>query len=102
VRELKGLIARALLLCDGNLLLPEHLQLPATPKGAHRLGLREQLEQLERNLLTDTLQQHAGNQSQTARALGLPRRTLLYRMQRLGISSSSPHRSGINHATPAK
>ena len=85
VRELKGLIARALLLCDGNLLLPEHLQLPNTPTHAHRLTLREQLDKVERNLLNETLQKHNGNQTQTAQVLGLPRRTLLYRMQRLGI-----------------
>ncbi len=89
VRELKGLIARALLLCDGNVLLPEHLQLPDTPQHAHRLGLREQLEALERNLLIEGLQLHGGNQTLTAQALGLPRRTLLYRMQRLGLTSAS-------------
>ena len=86
VRELKGLIARALLLCDGNLLLPEHLDLPNTPTQAHRLTLREQLEAVERNLLNEALQQHNGNQTLTARMLGLPRRTLLYRMQRLGVA----------------
>ena len=86
VRELKGLIARALLLCDGNLLLPEHLDLPNTPPQAHRLTLREQLEAVERNLLNEALQQHNGNQTLTARMLGLPRRTLLYRMQRLGVA----------------
>ena len=90
VRELKGLIARALLLCDGNLLLPEHLQLPGTPEHAHRLGLREQLEVVERNLLIEGLQLHGGNQTLTAQALGLPRRTLLYRMQRLGVTADTP------------
>ena len=90
VRELKGLIARALLLCDGNLLLPEHLQLPGTPQHAHRLGLREQLDVVERNLLIEGLQLHGGNQTLTAQALGLPRRTLLYRMQRLGVTAATP------------
>ncbi|WP_341705899.1 sigma 54-interacting transcriptional regulator [Halopseudomonas sp.] len=85
VRELKGLIARALLLCDGKVLLPEHLQLPNTPTHAHRLTLREQLDKVERNLLSEALQQHNGNQTLTAQVLGLPRRTLLYRMQRLGL-----------------
>ena len=52
----------------------------------HRLTLREQLEEVERNLLNEALQQHNGNQTLTARMLGLPRRTLLYRMQRLGVA----------------
>lgn len=97
VRELKGLIARALLLCDGNLLLPEHLQLPNTPTHAHRLTLREQLDKVERNLLSEALQQHNGNQTLTAQVLGLPRRTLLYRMQRLGVPLRAQR-----HAEPAR
>jgi sigma-54-dependent transcriptional regulator len=50
------------------------------------MNLRERLEQVERNLLLDCLRKNRGNQSQAARELGLPRRTLLYRMDRLNIS----------------
>jgi len=86
VRELKGLVERAVLLCDGGELLPEHFDLGGGPQdNDSTLNLRERLERVERNLLLDGLRKNAGNQSQTARELGLPRRTLLYRMERLGI-----------------
>ncbi|MBB2494253.1 sigma-54-dependent Fis family transcriptional regulator [Aquipseudomonas ullengensis] len=88
VRELKGLVERAVLLCEGGELLPEHFNLRQadcqTDDGC--MNLRERLERVERNLLLDCLRKNRGNQSQAARELGLPRRTLLYRMDRLNIS----------------
>ncbi|KUM42784.1 sigma-54 interaction domain-containing protein [Pseudomonas sp. EpS/L25] len=90
VRELKGLVERAVLLCDGNELLPEHFAIRpttlATPTNG--LTLRERLDQLERGLLVDCLRKNRGNQTQAAQELGLPRRTLLYRLQRLSIRST--------------
>ncbi len=87
VRELKGLVERAVLLCEGGQLLPEHftLRADAAPSAA-RLSLRERLEQVERGLLLDCLRKNEGNQSLSARELGLPRRTLLYRLGRLNIN----------------
>ncbi len=88
VRELKGLVERAVLLCDGGELLPEHFSLrPVDDALDSTLNLRERLERVERNLLVDCLRKNGGNQSQAARELGLPRRTLLYRMERLGVST---------------
>ncbi len=86
VRELKGLVERAVLLCEGNLLLPEHFNLQPSEPTQNVLNLRERLEQVERNLLMDCLRKNQGNQTSAASELGLPRRTLLYRMQRLNIN----------------
>ncbi len=87
VRELKGLVERAVLLCEGGQLLAEHftLRAEAAPDDV-RLNLRERLEQVERGLLLDCLRKNEGNQSLSARELGLPRRTLLYRLGRLNIN----------------
>jgi sigma-54-dependent transcriptional regulator len=87
VRELKGLVERAVLLCEGDELLTEHFTLrpQAAPDDA-RLNLRERLEQVERGLLLECLRKNAGNQTLSARELGLPRRTLLYRLGRLNIN----------------
>lgn len=87
VRELKGLIERAVLLCEGGELLAEHfsLRLQATAVDKE-LNLRERLEQIERSLLIDCLRKNDGNQTLAARQLGLPRRTLLYRLGRLNIN----------------
>jgi len=97
VRELKGMIARALLLCDGNLLLPEHFNLPADAGQPTGMSLRDRLERVERNLLLDCLQRNQGNQTNAASELGLPRRTLLYRMRRLNISPADLKSRERNH-----
>jgi sigma-54-dependent transcriptional regulator len=89
VRELKGLVERAVLLCEGGELLAEHFSLRLTepmPDDAGSLNLRERLEQVERSLLLDCLRKNDGNQTLAARELGLPRRTLLYRLGRLNIN----------------
>lgn len=87
VRELKGLIERALLLCEGNELQVEHfsLRVDAVPPRIS-LNLRERLDQVERGLVLDCLRKNDGNQTNTARELGLPRRTFIYRLGRLNIN----------------
>ncbi|MBK5353411.1 sigma 54-interacting transcriptional regulator [Pseudomonas sp. TH41] len=87
VRELKSLIERAVLLCEGGELLVEHfsLRMDLMPKD-NSLNLRERLKQIERNLVLDCLRKNRGNQTRAARELGLPRRTLLYRLGRLNIN----------------
>src|SRR3990167_8734306 len=87
VRELKGLVERAVLLCEGGELLPEHFNLrqDSNPDD-NGMNLRERMERVERSLLLDCLRKNRGNQTSAACELGLPRRTLLYRMQRLNIS----------------
>lgn len=90
VRELKGLVERALLLCEGNELLVEHfaLRVEAVPQG-NSWNLRERLDQVERSLMLDCLRKNDGNQTSAARELGLPRRTFLYRLGRLNIHHGS-------------
>ncbi|VVP52660.1 sigma-54 interaction domain-containing protein [Pseudomonas fluorescens] len=102
VRELKGLVERAVLLCEGGELLAEHFsqcldtapedcrlslaERPETLPEDSRLNLRERLEQVERSFLLECLRKNDGNQTLAARELGLPRRTLLYRLGRLNIN----------------
>jgi hypothetical protein len=90
VRELKGLVERAVLLCEGDALEVGHfsLSLAEPPPEDNELNLRERLEKVERSLLLDCLRKHDGNQTLAARELGLPRRTLLYRLGRLNIRSA--------------
>ncbi|WP_339490512.1 sigma-54 interaction domain-containing protein [Pseudomonas sp. EL_65y_Pfl2_R95] len=86
VRQLKGLVERAVLLCEGDVLLPEHFNLNRESSAETATNLRQHMEHVERNFLLDSLRKNRGNQSKAARALGLPRRTLLYRMERLSIN----------------
>ncbi|WP_079203932.1 sigma-54-dependent Fis family transcriptional regulator [Pseudomonas sp. CC6-YY-74] len=86
VRELKGLVERAVLLCESGELLPEYFNLHQDSNSDANMTLRERMERVERSLLLDCLRKNRGNQTSAAGELGLPRRTLLYRMQRLNIS----------------
>lgn len=91
VRELKGLVERAVLLSEGRQLRLEHFigppgVLPASGSG----DLRQRLERVERALVIESLHNNGGNRTQTARELGMARRTLLYRLQRLNIRCELP------------
>jgi DNA-binding NtrC family response regulator len=91
VRELESVIERTLLLAEGNVI---HLQdLPAAVRsGAARAaagvpveipdeGL--DLEALERDLVRRALDKAGGNVTRAARLLGLSRRTLQYRLEKI-------------------
>jgi two-component system C4-dicarboxylate transport response regulator DctD len=45
-------------------------------------GLNERLRRVERSMIVEALQRHAGNASETARALGLPRKTFYDKLAR--------------------
>jgi two-component system response regulator AtoC len=93
VRELENAVARLLTLTDGGELGPASLsvltdQAPVqgAPAGSIRpLSLREQLDALERDILATTLAAAGGNQSETARRLGVTRTTLLDKLKRHGL-----------------
>ncbi|MBB4866927.1 sigma-54-dependent transcriptional regulator [Pseudomonas nitritireducens] len=86
VRELKGMVERAVLLCETGELLPSHFNLRDKPvENGNTSNLRERLEQVERSILLECLRRNGGNRTLVAHELGLPRRTLLYRLGRLHI-----------------
>jgi DNA-binding NtrC family response regulator len=86
VRELRNAMERAVLLSQGELVLPEHLPAkvraisetaPAgEPQDAQRLG------EIERQAIVQALQKHDFNRTETAKALGISRRALIYKLQR--------------------
>ncbi|VVO07629.1 Anaerobic nitric oxide reductase transcription regulator NorR [Pseudomonas fluorescens] len=89
VRQLKGFVERAVLLSDDGHLLPEHFPVATGAEGSsHGVTLRERMEHFERDVLLESLRKSNGNRTQTARKLGVSRRTLLYRMMRLDINSA--------------
>jgi len=103
VRELQNTVERATILgaepAIGLQDLPEELQVHATPPpsgeptvASPRLADAPEpiptLAELERRHIARVLELNGGNQSKTARDLGLKRGTLLSRMQKLGLSGS--------------
>jgi DNA-binding NtrC family response regulator len=87
VRELRNTIERAVLLSQSDLILPEHLPAKlreATKSAPPTLSLDMQtMDEIERHAILAALQQHKSNRTETAKTLGISRRTLLYKLQRL-------------------
>ena len=85
VRELRNAMERAALLSRSELILPEHLPLrlrgagepPATAEShdPQRLG------EIERQAIFAALRKHNFNRTETAKALGISRRALIYKLQ---------------------
>ncbi len=59
---------------------------PSTDPAAPTMSLPKQLEALERRLVIEALNATRGNASQAAERLGIARTTLLYKMEKLGIT----------------
>jgi DNA-binding NtrC family response regulator len=89
VRELRNALERAVLLSGGELILPEHLPAKvwsaAGPAPANERGPTDarRLEEVERTAVLEALRKNDFNRTETAKALGISRRALLYKLQRL-------------------
>jgi two-component system response regulator AtoC len=86
VRELRNAMERAALLSRGEMILPEHL--PARIRAALEQTLppaapdAQRLEEIERQAILQGLREHQNNRTETAKALGISRRALIYKLQR--------------------
>jgi DNA-binding NtrC family response regulator len=86
VRELRNAMERAALLSLGELILPEHL--PAKVRAgteaapAAEAQDAERLGEIERQAIVQALRKHDFNRTETAKALGISRRALIYKLQR--------------------
>ncbi|MFC5548563.1 sigma-54-dependent transcriptional regulator [Massilia aerilata] len=91
IRQLKQTLERALLLAGKQHLgQADFLAANAVDQGAPgaRLGVDGMtLEQVERHMIEQALQQHTGNISRMAKALGLSRTALYRRLERHGLGS---------------
>ena len=86
VRELRNAMERAVLLSRSELILPEYLPAKVReaggPNPAREPVDAARLEEIERNAILQALRQHHFNRTETAKALGISRRALLYKLQR--------------------
>jgi DNA-binding NtrC family response regulator len=90
VRELESVIERALVLGEADMIsaedLPAAIRAATPPPGGLRLEIPEEgidLDTVERTLISKALERTAGNVSRAARLLGLTRRTLQYRLEKI-------------------
>lgn len=82
VRELRNAAERFVL----GLNDPNEVGAPMCEGDAGSLTLSERLACFERATISSALREHGGRVSQTAAALGLPRKTLYLRMQKYGLN----------------
>ena len=91
VREMRHQISRAVLMCTQAVISAQELGLPqASPVPANTLTVSDTpmtLEDAEKAMLLNALEQARHNVSKAARILGITRMTMRYRMDKHGISS---------------
>jgi DNA-binding NtrC family response regulator len=88
VRELRNAIQRACLLCQGDVILPEHLPVNIATKATDDSLDTSRLSQVERATIAATLQECGGNRTQAAKKLGISRRALIYKLRDMEGSKS--------------
>jgi two-component system response regulator HydG len=90
VREMENAIERAVLFCQGEYISPQDLPSPIqTAQNGQRLvsvpaGMT--LKQVEKEVVMNCLAETNGNRTQTARILGISRKTLQNKLKEYGIS----------------
>lgn len=97
IRELRNLLERASLLCDGDELLPEHLAdevrnplisfasgtvMPSSPRWLHE-GPEHSWEDIQLNVFQVVVAAHHGTRKELARKLGVSHRTLYRRLAQM-------------------
>lgn len=83
VRELQHSVEKAVIMCDSPVLKPSDFAFTARQQ---RTGLTEMtLEQMEKQLIADTLQRHHSNLTVVASTLGITRQTLYNKMSKYGL-----------------
>lgn len=89
VRELENCIEHAVLLSDDGVIhgrnLPPSLQTPVVAGSAERGLLKTQVQQLERDMIIDSLKRNGGSVPQAARELGITGRMIRYKIKNLHI-----------------
>ncbi|MFZ5505326.1 MAG: sigma-54 interaction domain-containing protein, partial [Pseudomonadota bacterium] len=96
VRELRNVLERASLLCDGDEIGPQHLDEdicawcaepspPDTTGGTNAAAPTIDLEEAQRQALLRAVRNHNGSRQALARKLGISERTLYRRLRALGL-----------------
>ncbi|NHN76701.1 sigma-54-dependent Fis family transcriptional regulator [Azotobacter chroococcum] len=93
VRELENMLERAYTLCEDDLIQARDLRLCDTPSPGERGetslagidNLEDYLEELERKLIMQALEETRWNRTAAAERLGLSFRSMRYRLKKLGI-----------------
>jgi transcriptional regulator with GAF, ATPase, and Fis domain len=82
VRELRNVLERAAIVCEGGLIVPEHLGLSSDDFGPGAIPAQTtNVKAIEKQLIEQVLRECQGNKSKAARRLGLTRKQLYVRLR---------------------
>ncbi len=85
VRQLESAIERAIHLADGKTIKAEHFGIEKN--NADGTAIRNlTLDEMEKNIISESLQKHRGNMSSCAKSLGISRPTLYRKLEKYRIS----------------
>jgi transcriptional regulator with AAA-type ATPase domain len=103
VRELANVMERVALLGEGTAVAAEALELPepAPQRRQPRMAASSDPATSERDTLVTALEATQWNLSQAAARLGVPRNTLRYRIEKLGLRPAPPAASSAPASGPA-
>jgi len=99
VRELENILERAATLCENNYIEAADLKLNLDSGNQDQIkpplfaqqsmpinSLDDHLEEVEKEILLDTLEQSRWNKTEAAKKLGISFRSIRYRLQKLGLN----------------
>ncbi|MHB8336907.1 MAG: AAA-type ATPase lid domain-containing protein, partial [Ignavibacteriaceae bacterium] len=81
VRQLENVLQRALILCDDDMLTPEHIIIE---EDADDLNFNGTLEEFEKAILKKRLQEFQGNRTLAAKSLGVSVRWVQLKIKEMG------------------
>ena len=88
VRELENAIERAVILCDGDMIMPEHFILSSMfTQGTLETVAKEALRKAETKRIVSALKETRGNKSKAAQILQVSYKTLLTKIKEYGIEA---------------
>jgi DNA-binding NtrC family response regulator len=85
-------VERSVILCREDSVMPHHLPAPIQALAAELgpetpdIEAGTTLKDMEKQLIISTLEQHEGNRTKTAEALGISRRSLQMKLKEYGIN----------------
>ena len=85
IRELQHAIEKAVILCDGNIIMPDDIDGGNPIKKEKPLEEVQTLDEMEHRMIEKTIKECEGNLSMVAARLGISRQTLYNKMKRYGI-----------------
>ncbi len=86
IRELQHAIERAIIMSEGNILMPDDFFFLVQKADTHSDGIDNlNLDEVEKNVILKAVNKHSGNISKAAKELGLTRASLYRRLEKHGL-----------------